>query len=149
MGIYPENIFIEAYNNHLNFKNRKFSIQESFEIIYCRALLMAGHFDEALYYIEYLIENYLTHNQGDEHNFHHTLLLLKGISLSKTNKQAEAAQIFNMIEASEFNFLSQKTDTVLYFGFARWMTGNGTEKGDQATGLIAELGFNKLKSMII
>lgn len=113
-GKNAESVLQHAFKLHEYFKAVKTDIQSSFEIIYCRALLMAGYAQEALYYINYLLSTYLQPGMPDAYELYHTLLLLKCAALTEANRLMDALAVFTAIQPGLFNFLSAEEDMVLY-----------------------------------
>lgn len=113
-GQNADDILQHAYSLHVYFKAVKTQVQNSFEFIYCRALLMAGYAEAALYYTDHLLNTYLLPGMPDSYELYHTLQLLKCAALNDMSKTTEANEVFALINPIGFNFLSEEADTELY-----------------------------------
>ncbi len=143
----PDAVFAEAVKCHLEFKNTAAKLHESFEFIFCRALILTGYFEQAAFYSTYLVKKYPKESQPKDHDFFETIQLFKGMALSKTNEMAKAKHIFATIKPREFNFLTTRLDTILHLIFTSYI-GKATSKlVTQTEDLVASIGFVRLNKI--
>jgi len=144
-----KSILNQANAAHLFFKNACSPIEENFAFIFCRALILTGHFEHALYYIRYLEAIFDIPVNSKQCSPYQTLLLFKAIALSRTKKIKEAIDLFNKTKPGAFSFLTKKTDTVLYLTFSAYV-GLTTTKCDNElnalTGTLKYTGLRKINS---
>jgi hypothetical protein len=146
-GTQPDAVFADAAKCHLEFKNTPAKLHESFEFIFCRALILTGHFEQATFYSTYLVKKYPKESHPKDFDFFETLQLFKGIALSKTNEIAKAKHIFSTIQSREFNFLTARLDTILHLVFASYLGRENSKLVTQTEDLIASIGFVRLNKI--
>lgn len=114
-----------------------------FENLLFPVLLLTGHANEALYYINYLINNY-PDNYFEAPGTYQSTQILKALAFVKTGKLKEAETLYQQIHPSQFNFLTKKTDMIMYLFLKQYLKKEKGESQEQLQQLIKETGFTRL-----
>lgn len=149
-NLHPEDIMIDAYNVHLRFKNNNDTkdAHQTFEYWYCFGLILAGHFEDALFYLDYLLSRYKGRNETAENYCQRNILLFKCLVMCKTNRKSEAEQLYCLLKPAQFCFLSKKVDTFFYLVISRCIRKSSESIDTQLAEVIEETGFYRLKQLI-
>ena len=149
-GIETENLLISARHTHASLKpdiDRFFGFP-SFEYVIAPGLLLTGHFDEALYYINYALKQYPDKQSFIQEGFYQGLEQLKALTLVKNGKKAEAEKIYQQIKPSAFYFLTKKTLTIMYLILTQLLNKNHEKSDQQLMELIEQTEFKKLLDIL-
>lgn len=148
-GINSSNVLAEAYKTHIALRPISGSpdLSQTFEYSFSEALILTGNFEQALYYIDFLLSTYPQASQKEQPLRNH-LLLLKAIAKAKIGVQQEAEAIYYMINVSQFSFLSKKMSMVLALMLSRYIKAGTQDNLRQITELIDELGFLRLRTLL-
>lgn len=122
--------------------------QMNFEVIIAEALILAGTYEEGIFYTELALKKNLVIENIEEH-ITQFLYLLQAFALYKIGDIANAAQVYEQIRPSAFNFLGKMIQTILYgFLTEALKKRNNDDQWKQTLLLIQETGFIRLKKMI-
>jgi hypothetical protein len=124
----------------------------SFEYVFGEALVLTGHFEEALYYFQKISANGFENptRQNASHvdvQFCQTLMLLQTLAFYESNFGKRAEKIYKQIRPSDFYFLSKKYMMILFLCISNYFTRNVTKTNDQLKTLISDTGFIRLNDM--
>ena len=141
---------LEVYKMHVAIKAAKsdYNLYDCFEYPLSFALLLTGHYEEALFYINYAFANY-PHKEGHiSQGCFEQLLLLKAVALLKINEKKEAEVVFMQLHPSQFYFTSKKFHTMLYLYLAYYLRKITQKQFEQFNVLLKETGFYKLTTLL-
>ena len=144
-------IFAEARQIHRSIQyteiKNKYQLFPCFEYIICPILFFTGHYEEALYYINYYLDNYRQKPSKIDAAFYQRMDLYTALVFMKTGREKEAYHLYKKIFPSNFSFLSKKYDTIMYLILSR-----NFDKISQPDihfyNLIEETGFTTLTHLI-
>ena len=131
--------------NQVRFGN-KIQLFLRYETIICPILLMTGHFREALFYVNYRLNNIGNSNTSLQESFDASLNLYSAIILFKTGDEQKARQLHAHMNPSDFYFLSKKFDTILFYILDELLTEN-IKNDSSVECLILETGFTKMNTI--
>jgi len=147
-----EEILYEARKIHSSIKHNrpkdKYRFFPSFVYIISPVLLLIQQNENALYYIDYYLNNYQHRHLNLEQGFYQSLDLYAAFILFETGRKKEALSIYRKISPSKFYFLTKKYDTITYHFLSQRLQKNYAEAGEQIEKLISETGFERLKQFI-
>ncbi len=145
-GLPIEKILIEAHQAHAIIKQQSgvYSIFPYFEYVISPILLLTGHPEEALYFVNYSLDNYL-HNHADiDPGIYQIMDLIRALTFVETSSVKEAEKLFHLIRPSRFHFLSQKASRIMYLFLSQRLKKNNVKSDQQLKELIFETGFTRL-----
>jgi hypothetical protein len=139
-----EEFLVELHDlqSHLENNERK-ELYFSFEYIIAEALILTGYYQEAMYFISEAEKKF---NAEANESSIQTLLIFKGIALSKTGYQKKAEKIMEHIQTNKFSFLSKKYNMMLFLQLIMLLKSFG-HYNEQINQLIKETGFIRLKKL--
>lgn len=142
-------ILLDAAHTHsaLQYFEGKHAPFPWFEYIFCIALVLTGQNQEALYYLDNIGRNNENTQLTVEEGRYETLQLLKGIALIKTDRRAEAKNIYEAVKPHRFHFLSKKFDTILYLTLGILLQKISLKAETQLARLIEETSFIKMRDL--
>jgi len=146
-GLNPERILIDAQQAHSNlhpFKDN-YGMFPCFEYVFTIALVLTGHYQEALYYMDYAEKNYSGKHSYIDQGYYKTMQLIQGIALARLQEKEQAESIYRQIRPSQFYFLTKKTNTILYILLAGLIKKKNATMDHQLATLVQETGFKKLE----
>jgi hypothetical protein len=144
-----EDIILDAFKYHAaipgNYNGLSFP---RFESYMAEALVLTGHNEEGLYYIDYAIEHY-DDKQDDSgrKKFIQYFNLLKAIALSRKGRYTEATELFNKISPIDFYFLRKKFSNILYLLLNEKLKRQHPKQEQQLTALLQETGYYRLQAI--
>ena len=141
-------ILTEAKQVHSAIKNMKlkdkYRFFPCFEYVICPVLLFTGHAEEALYYVNYRLNNYRHPTTAIEKGFYCSMDLYCALTFLKTGDKQSARRLHNLIIPSDFYFLSKKLDSIIYHILDQQLN-KKTQADDYVADLIRETGFTKMR----
>lgn len=149
-GLQTETLLVNTRQMHsaLKLETDRFRDFPCFEYVIAPALLMTGHFDEALYYINYALEHYPERRASIEEGLYQTFDLLKALTLIKNGKRIEAENLYQQIRPSTFYFLTKKTNIIMYLILTKYLNRSNAKSDQQLMDLIEQTGFKKLLEIL-
>ena len=146
-GLPVEKIIVTAQHTHAVAKQKtdQQRLFPYFEYIIVPILLLTGHADKALYYVNYAIENYPRQHADLDYGLYQSMDLLKALALVKTGRRDEADILYQDIHPSKFYFLSKKADTIMYIFLSEYLKRNEAGHDQQLKDLMHETGFIRLQ----
>ena len=144
-----ESIRVNAYNYYSSIsKNQAISSFPRFELYMAEALILTGHFEEGLYYIEQAKKKYPEKEDYTLWKFFQNFLLLEAIVLCKTKRNIAAEEQFNKINPIHFYFLRKSFSNILYLLLTEQLKKRQSPKHpEQLDNLMQETGFSRLGSI--
>jgi hypothetical protein len=139
---------IQKFHFNLCTQKEQTQLFPFFEYIIAEALILTGYYYEGLYYINYALDNYYKNLGYQGFGYYQALDLLKTIALLKTDQQKEARLIFNEINPSEFGFLSNKYNSILYLMLSKSFKRARQNDKKELNALIKETGFKRIEYII-
>jgi hypothetical protein len=141
-----ERILADARIVHATLKQGRdnYRLFPAFEYVFSSALLVTGHYNEALYYINYALKNYPEKPSYIEDGFYIDIDLIKALVLVKNGRKEEAEKIYNQIKPSEFYFLTRKINMIMYLFLRKFLKKINGKMDQQLKDLIKATGFIKL-----
>ncbi|MGZ5219912.1 MAG: hypothetical protein ACXWC7_07530, partial [Chitinophagaceae bacterium] len=121
----------------------------AFEYIFSCALFLTGHFDDALYYASYGLQNYRHRHSYVDEGFYISLNLVKANCLLKFGKIKEANQIFKDIHPSKFYFMTKKVNTLLYLCLKEGVKNLSALEVNEIEKIIRETGYVRFKNIFV
>ena len=142
-GLNTEKLLIEAHKSFYSLRqsDEGYSLYRSFEYVFVQALVLTGHHEEALFYIQNVKKSVSKRRFETDIPFYETLVLLETMALFKSGSHKQAERIFNDIKPSSFYFLSKKYKTILYLWITNFCKRAVGKTNDQLKALIEETGF--------
>jgi hypothetical protein len=141
---------MDAQHTHGHLKPRNDLYQDfpCFEYIFSIALLLTGHYADALYYISHAQKNFPARNPDMDLGYYKTLQLIRGITFAKMGERARADEIYKQLRPSQFYFLSKKTNTIFYLLLGRYLHKKNQKPDDELCKLIEETGFSRINRLL-
>lgn len=145
-----ERILTEAYHFHSGLRPSRdgYRLFPCFEFNFGTALVLTGHFNEALYYLHYGMKNYPERQFPLYEAYDQTYLLLVGIAEAGNENRGGAEALFQQLKPGEFYFLTKKTDTVLYLILAALLNKLNKAGRETLATLVRETGFTRFNRML-
>jgi len=146
LGLQIEPILIKArqFFLFLSPTNYTYSSYYCFEIIMSEALILTGFYEEALFYLDEILERIkLNIPSYIDVALLQTICLFKSIVFVNIGKKNNSREIFDSINPNKFYFLSKKYLTILYFSLSKNFRRKQFEY-QQVTELIKDTGFERL-----
>jgi hypothetical protein len=146
-----EDIIIESYNYHSRQlrHGKKLLSFPRFELYLSEALVLTGHYEEALYYIQFANKNYSAEHEGTgSRKFLQNFYLLQAIALYQTNDQSTASALFDRINPADFYFLRKKFANILYLLLTEKLKRQHAKHGQQLALLLKETGYQRLHAIL-
>lgn len=149
-GLPIEKILIQAQQRHALIREQSdgYRIFPYFESVISPILLLTGHPEEALYFIDYSLNNYPHKHAHIDPGIYQTMDLIRALTLFKTGRIKEAEKLFHLIRPSKFYFLSQKTSRIMYLFLSQYLKKSSVTSDDQLKDLIAKMGFTRLNQVL-
>jgi hypothetical protein len=149
-GLNTERILIEAQHVHatLSPDNDNYKLFPCFEYVFSAALMLTGHYQEALYYTNFARRNYPGKHAYMDQGYYKTMQITRAIALVKTGEKEESEKIFEQLRPSQFYFMTKKLNTILYLLLRKYLNKPTTKVNEQIDRLIEETGFVRLKSFL-
>ncbi|MBC7829687.1 MAG: hypothetical protein H7122_18230 [Chitinophagaceae bacterium] len=119
-----------------------------FEYVVSEALILTGHYNDALYYLSQSEERKLKSEQFKYTISQHNFKLLKAVALLKTDNWDSAKKIFDEIKPSEFYFLNKKFSAIMYTYLSNQFQRTNVKSVEFMNSLVDETGFVKLKLIL-
>jgi hypothetical protein len=141
-------ILIDIYSFHSSCAKSKNEELVHFEYVISEALVLTGHFQHALYFIEQSDSRGAMNDQAGIRVSVQNFKLLKAICQFKSNELKEAEKIFDEIRPSEFYFLSKRFAGILYLHLAGELKRKNIKYNHSLNTLIRETGFIRLADAI-
>lgn len=142
-----QKILTEAKQIHRSIKDigikDKYRMFPCFEYIICPILFFTGHYEEALYYVNYYLDNYRQKPSNIDAAYYQRMDLYTALVLVKTGQKNKAYQFYKKIFPSNFSFLSKKYDTIMYSILYKNFDKTPGED-NHFNNLIQETGFKRL-----
>ncbi|MGZ8517415.1 MAG: hypothetical protein ACXWWD_08700, partial [Chitinophagaceae bacterium] len=150
-GIKEDDILNKASKFHFTIKSApdNFSSFPAFEYIFSCALFLTGHYDDALYYASYGLQNYHPRHSYVDEGFYISLNLVKANCLLKFGKIKEANQIFKDIHPSKFYFMTKKVNTLLYLCLKEGVKNLSALEVNEIEKIIRETGYVRFKNIFV
>jgi hypothetical protein len=149
MGINEESVMIKARQFYYFIAPTKYTYCHyyCFEIVMAEALILAGQFEEALFYVDEIfkkikncIPSYI------DIALLETIYLFKSLVFAHTGKKAKAKEILENINPNKFYFLSRRYLNILYLSLIKLVKNRNMET-EQIRYLVSETGFHRLLSL--
>jgi hypothetical protein len=144
-----EKILTEARQIHKSIKyikiKGKYRFFPCFEYIICPILFFTRHYEEALYYVNYYLDNYKQKPSNIDTVSYLRMDLYAALVFIKTGQENKAYQLYKRIFPSNFSFLSKRYDTIMYSILNRTFD-KAFSQDDHFSNLIQETGFKRLGS---
>ncbi|MEO5893969.1 MAG: hypothetical protein ABIQ31_27170 [Ferruginibacter sp.] len=149
-GLPKEKILTRILQSHnaIRQKNDDFRLFPHFEYVIAPALLLSGHPEEALYYIDYAFNNYPDKDTRMEQGFYQTMYLIKALVCCMTDRNKEAEKLYLQLFPARFYFLSKKINTILYIFLSQHLYKKDPGSDLQMNDLIKETGFIRLHKIL-
>ena len=119
-----------------------------FEYVVSEALILTGHYNDALYYLNQCETRKLKSEQFKFSISQHNFKLLKAVALLKTDNWISAKKIFDEIKPSEFYFLNKKFSSIMYMYLTNQFQRKNQKSVEFMESLVNETGFVKLKLIL-
>jgi tetratricopeptide (TPR) repeat protein len=148
MSLNFESVVIEARQFYMGIIASKYNYAcyYCFEIILSEALILVGYYEEALFYIQEIIDRIKDAVPSFiELSLLETIMLFKTIIYTHTGRRAKAKEIFENINPNKFYFLSKQYLTIFYLSISKILNHKIADK-EQVNYLITETGFKRLNS---
>lgn len=149
-GLPIEKILIQAQQRHALIKEQSdsYRIFPYFESVIAPVLLLTGQPEEALYFINYSLNNYPHKHADIDQGIYQSMDLVRALTLVKTGRIKEAEKLFHGIRPSKFYFLTQKTSRIMYLFLSQYLKKNSVKSDHQLKELISKLGFTRLNQVL-
>jgi hypothetical protein len=146
-GLPSDKVLQDAHLMHAGLKPPEdhYHLFPCFEYTFSIALVLTGHYAEALFYLDHAFKHYPESHSYMEEGFFETLQLLKALALAKTGHRDEAKKIYTSLKPSRFYFLTKKTNTILYIQLGRHLNKTNPKLEAQLEQLVEETGFVRLR----
>lgn len=141
-------ILIDIYSFHSSCAKTKNDELVHFEYVISEALVLTGHFQHAMYFIEQSASRDAISHQTSIRVSVQNFKLLKAICQLKNNELKEAERVFDEIRPSEFYFLSKRFAGILYLHLAGELKRKNIKYNHSLNTLIRETGFIRLADAI-
>jgi tetratricopeptide (TPR) repeat protein len=148
IGLQNESPLMQARRYYITMPATRYTYSSyyCFENILAEALLLTGYYEEAMFYLNELVEKIKVFIPSYiDIALLETIYLFKAICYTQTNKKAKAREMYEKINPANFYFLSKKYLTILYLGLSKNMRSRHPE-GEQIKQLIRETGFIGLEN---
>jgi hypothetical protein len=144
------NILIEINKFYISpgFNNSKSEDLIHFEYIISEALVLTGHYRDALRYLGQYRNNYTSTENINYILNQNNFKLLESLAYYKINEIKTAEKIFDEIKPSDFHFLSKKFSNILYLTLTGVLKRKNIKASENRDALIEETGFNRLKKLL-
>jgi hypothetical protein len=139
-----EDLLIEIYKYYSILTDAAHPARYYFEYTISESLVLTGHFNDALYYLEQLSKHIDSGKTCAVMISDHNHRLLKAIALHKTN-DAKAEAIFNFIKPSKFHFLNKNLFRILYLSLSNIHHKKSNKNDQMLAELFESTGFHRLK----
>jgi len=143
-----EDIILDAFKYHSNIPgNYKCLSFPRFELYMAEALVLTGHSEEGLYYIDYAVKHYSEEpDSSGRKKFLQYFNLLRAIALIKSNNYTIASALFARINPTDFYFLRKKFSNILYLLCNEKLKRQHPKQNDQLATLLQETGYHRLQA---
>jgi hypothetical protein len=112
------------------------------------ALVLTEQYAEALYYIQFALDNYYKHPLYESLGYYNILDLLKGIAHAGVGEKRKAEKIYSSIKTADFAFRSKKFSTLLFLLLACKLKKKVHGKEDQLSALVQDTGFKRFLTLV-
>ena len=146
LGLQNESALIKARQHYLTLAPTRYTYSSyyCFENILAEALLLTGYYEEAMYYLNELVEKLKAFIPSYmDIALLETIHLFKAICYMQANKKAKAREMFERVNPAKFYFLSKKYLTILYLSLSKCLRSRQPE-AEQVNQLIRDTGFIRL-----
>jgi hypothetical protein len=119
-----------------------------FEYILAEALILTGHYNDSLYYLE---ESQKRQNRTDSYKYivsPENFKLLTAVAYYKMNFPGKSEQLFNDIKPSGFHSVSKKFSGIIYLSLANQLKRKNLKYTELIVSLIKETGFLRFQNGI-
>lgn len=142
-GLPIEKIIRQAKQTHALIKQQSngHAIFPFFEYVISPVLLVTGHAEEALYFINYALSNYPSKHADIDPGFYQNMDLFTALALVKSGKIKEAEKLFYTIRPSKFYFLTQNICRIMYLFLTEFLKKSNIKSKQQLEELIVKTGF--------
>lgn len=140
----------EVQKIHAALSARKEKINEFpfFEYLFSFALVLTEQYAEALYYLQFALENYHKHPLYEGLGYYHVIYLLIGIAQIGVGERRKAEKIYTMTRTADFSFRSKKFSTLLFLLLAYKLKKKIHGKEDQLIALVQDTGFKRFLRLV-
>jgi hypothetical protein len=147
-GLEQESILLKArqYYYSISPSKEKYQLLFFFELIMAESLMLTGHSEEALFYLDEIFKkrkNFIPHYIDSK--LSEIIYLFQAVSLAHSGKETRAKDLIEHIDPHKFYFLNKQYLSILYLGLKQMLLKrNSYEK--QIDYLIEHTGFKRLAS---
>ena len=141
-----ESILSNAQKCHATFSPKAGSYRQfpAFEYAFSFALIVTGHYEDALYYIRYGHKHYTSRPGYLDIGYYQGMLLIEAFALARLGRIAEAETVYKTIQPSLFYVLSRKAKTIIYLHLEKTLNRKVPDYEERIRSLVHETGFTRL-----
>ena len=140
----PDKIISGAYNYYSSVSKEDSAVSfPRFELYLAEALVLTGHPEEALYYIQQAKKDYTEKDDYAYWKFYQNFILLE--TIAQTKMQTDSVnELFDKINPTQFYFLRKQYSNILYLLLIAQLKKQNPRHDEQMKALINETGFVRL-----
>jgi hypothetical protein len=151
-GLQTEDILIDLYKFYSSAAVQNHAHAEQvfyFECIVAEALILAGYYEDALYYLSNAEVKQKKSECCNYVNSLQCVKLLAAIAVYKTKSSEKAVLIFDTIKPSEFLFISHRYYGIMYLHLANALKRKHSKYNETLQTLVENTGFTRLQTELI
>jgi hypothetical protein len=120
-----------------------------FEYVIAEALILTGHYHDALHYLDQFRKNRANASYNNYTLNANNFKLMESIACFRINERDEAKVIFDEIKPAEFHFLNKKFASILYMSLYGELKRKSVKLSQNMLALIEETGFSRLQHLFV